>query len=46
MNVNDIALSMHSGLGTKGIVHLLSVFGSADAIYGATLPELVERAVT
>lgn len=44
MSVDDIALTMAQGLGTKGIAHLLSVMGSAAAIFSATEDELVQRA--
>ena len=44
MPLKDIALTFVSGLGAKGAVHLLECFGSAQAIYSASLSELVSRA--
>ena len=44
MPLESIALTFVSGLGTKGVVHLLETFGSAEAIYSASQRELVERA--
>ncbi len=37
---DDIALTLHPGLGPRGAVYLLSVFGSAENVYSAGLPEL------
>lgn len=42
--IDDIALSMQAHLGARGIVHLLRCFGSAEAIYAASVDELVARA--
>lgn len=44
MNIDDIALTLHHGLGTRGIVWLLSVFGSAEGIFGASESDLVDGA--
>lgn len=44
MPLESIALTFVSGLGTKGVVHLLETFGFAAAIYSASQRELVERA--
>lgn len=44
MMIEDIALTLVHGLGTKGIIHLVSVFGSSEAIFGATEQELISRA--
>ena len=44
MPLESIALTFVSGLGAKGVVHLLETFGSAAAIYSASQRELVERA--
>ncbi len=43
MNVNDVALTLESGVGVKTVVALLNAFGSADAIYAATADELMRR---
>lgn len=40
----DIALTFVPSLGVRGAVHLLEVFGSAEAIYAASEQELMERA--
>ncbi|MEG1759739.1 MAG: DNA-processing protein DprA [Alistipes sp.] len=45
MTIEDIALTMTSGVGVKGAVHLLEVFGDAQHIFAATFDELVGRAV-
>lgn len=42
--IDDIALSMQAHLGARGAVHLLRVFGSAEAVYAASVDELVARA--
>lgn len=39
-----IALSMTSGIGVKGAVHLLEVFGDARAVFDASFDELTGRA--
>lgn len=44
MKIEDLALTMTPGLGVKGIVHLLEVFGDARAIFSATREELIHRA--
>lgn len=44
MTVDDIALEMTPGIGVKGIVHLLEIFGDARSVFAATVDELVERA--
>ena len=44
MVIEDIALQMTAGIGTKGAVHLLEHFGSAQRIFAASLDELVESA--
>ncbi len=43
MNVNDIALTLESGIGIKTAAVLLGGFGSADAIYAASAAEIVRR---
>lgn len=42
--IDDIALSMQAHIGVRGVVHLLRTFGSAEAVYTASLDELVGRA--
>lgn len=44
MQIEDIALTMTPGLGLKGIVHLLEVFGDAAHIFAASREELIHRA--
>lgn len=44
MTVDDIALTLQPGLGPRGIVWLLSVFGSAAAVYAAGERRLIEEA--
>lgn len=44
MKIEDLALVMTRGLGTKGIAHLLEVYGDAESVFGATERELTERA--
>ncbi len=44
MTVEDIALQMTPGIGVKGAVHLLEVFGDARKIFAASEAELIERA--
>jgi DNA processing protein len=44
MTVDDIALSMETGLNYGTVVHLVETFGSAAAVYAATPGELTERA--
>ena len=41
MTVDDIALTLHRGLGPKGAAHLIAVLGSAQAVYAASEEELV-----
>ncbi len=43
MNVNDIALTLEPGIGVKTAAMLISVFGSADALYDAPAAEIVRR---
>ncbi len=44
MTIEDIALQMTPGIGVKGAVHLLSVFGDARSVFGATAAELETEA--
>ncbi len=44
MTPDDIALTLQPGLGCKGIIHLMSVYGSAAAVFAAGESDLVERA--
>lgn len=44
MQTEDIALTLVAGLGTKGAVHLLQLFGSAERIFQASADELAVRA--
>lgn len=44
MTIEDIALQMTPGIGLKGAVHLLEVFGDAQRIFAASYEELTERA--
>ena len=44
MAIDDIALTLVPGLGVKGVVHLLEVFGTAQAIFAASADELAGRA--
>ncbi|WP_418982434.1 DNA-processing protein DprA [Alistipes sp.] len=44
MTQEDIALQMTPGIGVKGSVHLLEVFGDARRIFAATLDELTSEA--
>ena len=44
MTVDDIALTLIPGLGIKGIVHLLEVYGTAQAVFAAPSDDLVDRA--
>lgn len=44
MTVDDIALTLHRGLGPKGVAHLIAVLGSAQAVYAASEEELVGEA--
>lgn len=44
MRIEDIALTMVRGLGTKGVVHLLECFGSAEQVYRQSEEDLCERA--
>lgn len=44
MTIDDIALTLQSGLGPKGIAWLLSVFGSAGEVYSAGEERLVREA--
>lgn len=44
MKIEDLALVMTRGLGTKGVVHLLEVFGDAESVFRSSARDLVERA--
>ena len=44
MVIEDLALLFIRGLGSRGIVHLIEHFGSAEAIYGASLHTLINDA--
>lgn len=44
MDIDDIALTLQRGLGPKTVAHLLSVMGSARAVYAAGEDELIGRA--
>lgn len=44
MQLESIALSFVPNLGTRGAVHLVECFGSAEAVYAATEEELIVRA--
>lgn len=44
MTIEDIALQMTPGIGVKGAVHLLEIFGDARSIFAASADELVQRA--
>lgn len=44
MEIEDIALTRTPGLGVRGCVHLLEVFGSARAVFAASASELADRA--
>ncbi|MCD7969638.1 MAG: DNA-processing protein DprA [Alistipes sp.] len=44
MIIDEIALSMHRGLTPKTAVHLLEIFGTAAAVYGATRRDLTDVA--
>ena len=44
MTIEDIALQMTPGIGVKGAVHLLGVFGSARDIFAAAPDELAGEA--
>jgi DNA processing protein len=43
MNINDIALTLESGVGIKTATLLIGEFGSADAVYTASAAEIVRR---
>lgn len=43
MTIEDIALTLQPGLGHKGVIHLMSVYGSAEAVFAASAQEIVER---
>ena len=43
MTIEDIALQMTPGIGIKGAVHLLELFGDARSIFAATADELVAK---
>lgn len=44
MQTEDIALTMVPALGVRGTVHLLEVYGSAQAVFAASYDSLVEEA--
>ena len=44
MTIEDIALQMTPGIGVKGAVHLLGLFGDAQGIFAAPAGELAARA--
>lgn len=44
MTIEDIALQMTPGIGVKGAVHLLGIFGDARRIFAASADELTEEA--
>ncbi len=44
MKIEDLALVMTRGIGTKGIAHLLEVYGDAESVFGATKSDLIEHA--
>ena len=44
MSIEDIALQMTPGIGVKGAVHLLGVFGDAQSIFAAAPDELAGEA--
>lgn len=44
MGVEDIALQLTAGIGIKGAVHLIEVFGDAAQVFAASADELVGRA--
>lgn len=43
MNIDDIALTLESGIGAKTAAALIERFGSATAIYSASVAELTRR---
>jgi DNA processing protein len=43
MNINDIALTLEYGLGVKTAAALVETFGSADAVYRASVGDLMHR---
>lgn len=43
MTADDIALTLQRGLGAKGIIHLISTMGSAEAVYSASARELAAQ---
>ena len=45
MTIEDIALQMTPGIGVKGAVHLLGIFGDARGIFAAAPEELAMKAV-
>lgn len=44
MVIEDLALLFVRGLGSRGVVHLVDHFGDAEAIYAASLAELIQGA--
>lgn len=44
MVIEDLALLFIRGLGSRGVVHLIDYFGDAEAIYAASLEELMHGA--
>ncbi len=43
MKIEDIALSLTPKLSHRAMAHLVEIFGSAEAIYAASIDELMER---
>ena len=44
MTIDDLALQLTPRLGTKGVTHLLEVYGDARRIFAASRQELIEEA--
>ena len=44
MLVDDIALTLYPGVGSRTAIHLIACFGSAERLFAATADEIVERA--
>lgn len=44
MKIEDLALAMTRGLGAKGIIHLLGLYGDAESVFHASESDLIERA--
>lgn len=43
MLVDDIALTLYPGVGSRTAIHLIACFGSAERLFAATADEIVER---